>query len=182
MAVSISTEQLTTIMPTCRNAADWCPPLNEAMSRYEIDNPNRVAAFLAQIAQESGELQRLIENLNYSAKGLMKTWPRRFRTLAAAQKYARQQEKIANHVYASRLGNGDEASGDGWRFRGRGLIQVTGRENYRVAGRALTLPLEDEPDLLLQQVIQAPPGRPSVRPPRMWRDRPASPSSGTPCG
>src|SRR5437773_17208 len=103
MAVTITEEQLKTIMPDCSNAAEWCAPLNDAMTRYEIDNPHRVAAFLAQIAHESTELQRLVENLNYSADGLVKTWPKRFPTDDDAQNYARQPEKIANCVYANRL-------------------------------------------------------------------------------
>jgi putative chitinase len=118
------------------------------MDRFEINSSARIAAFLAQVAHESGELRRLVENLNYSAKGLMRVWPKRFPTLEKATAYERQPEKLANYVYAKRLGNGDEASGDGWRFRGRGLLQITGRGNYRTAAKALELRLEDQPDLL----------------------------------
>ena len=110
----------------------------------------RVAAFLAQIAHESQELNRLVENLNYSAAALMSTWPKRFPTLADAEPYARQPERIANRAYANRLGNGAEQSGDGWRYRGRGIIQVTGRGNYHEIGAALALPLDVQPELLEQ--------------------------------
>ena len=89
--------------------------------------------FLAQCAHESAGFTRFHENLNYSAQGLMRTWPSRFPNLEAAAPYARNAEKTANHVYSNRLGNGNEASGDGWRYNGRGCIQLTGRENYRKA-------------------------------------------------
>jgi|SRR5262249_6507477 len=141
---------LQTVVPQCRNAGDWVAPLNGAMARFDISDARRAAAFLAQIAHESNGLRSLTENLNYSVAGLMNTWPKRFPTLAVAQQYAGNPGKIANHVYALRLGNGDEDSGDGWRYRGRGLIQLTGRGNYRAAGSALSLPLEDDPDQLAQ--------------------------------
>ncbi len=151
MTLEVSAEQLTSIMPDCQDPAGWCGPLNAAMSRFQIaDNPYRVAAFLAQIAHESQELNRVVENLNYSAAALMSTWPKRFLTLADAEAYARQPERIANRAYANRLGNGDEPSGDGWRYRGRGLIQMTGRGNYTDVGAALGLPLEAQPELLEQ--------------------------------
>src|SRR5207237_1183036 len=101
-----------------------------------------------QCAHESQELNRLVENLYYSATALARTWPRRFPAVTEAEAYARQPERIANRVYADRLGNGDEDSGDGWRYRGRGIIQITGRGNYREVGAALVLPLEARPALL----------------------------------
>jgi putative chitinase len=149
-ALQIAELQLKSIMPACADTAGWCEVLNATMDPYEINSPHRVAAYLAQIAHESSELNRLVENLNYSAAGLMRTWPNRFPTIAKSQVYARKPEKIANYVYAGRLGNGDETSGDGWRYRGRGLIQITGRENYRAAGVALGLPLDEQPDSLTQ--------------------------------
>jgi putative chitinase len=100
------------------------------MQAYGITAPLRQAAFLAQVVHESGYLAATEENLNYSAQGLMKTWPTRFPTLSLAQVYERQPEKIANKVYANRMGNRDEASGDGWKFRGAGLIQLTGKDNH----------------------------------------------------
>jgi len=151
MPITVTEEQLRSIMPRCGDPGSWCDPLNQAMSRFDIDNPNRAAAFLAQVAHESGQLLHLTENLNYSAQGLLATFPKAFATLDEATAYERAPEKIANRVYANRLGNGAEASGDGWKFRGRGLIQVTGRTNYRDAGTALGLPLEQEPTMLEQQ-------------------------------
>jgi putative chitinase len=136
-----------------------------ACERAIATSPARLAAFLAQIAHESAELARTVENLNYSAAGLRKTWPSRFPTLALAEVYARKPMAIANKVYADRLGNGPEASGDGWRFRGRGLIQLTGRSNYRAAALALGLPLEGEPELLEQ------PGPASRSAAWYWQDR-----------
>lgn len=100
------------------------------LDEYEINTPKRVAAFLAQCGHESGGFVFISENLNYSASGLMRVFPKYFPTQDLANAYARQPEKIANRVYASRMGNGDEASGDGFRYRGRGLIQLTGKDNY----------------------------------------------------
>lgn len=99
------------------------------LARYGIDTPLRLAAFLAQCDHESQGFTRFAENLNYSATGLTATWPKRFPPDIAAQ-YARQPEKIANRAYADRLGNGPEETGDGWRFRGHGYIQITGRDNH----------------------------------------------------
>ncbi len=110
-------------------AERWTQPLRHACGVYEVDTGPRLAAFLAQTGHESAGLSRTIENLNYSADGLRKTWPSRFDE-ATAQEYARQPERIANRVYANRMGNGPEASGDGWKYRGRGLIMNTGRANY----------------------------------------------------
>ena len=144
----LTASQLTAFLPRLRNVDVWIAALNPAMTRFEINSPARVAAFLAQAAHESTEFGGLVENLNYSAVGLTKTFERFFPTLDAAQPYARQPEKIANYVYAKRLGNGDTASGDGWRYRGRGILQITGRGTYRECGAVLALPLEAEPELL----------------------------------
>lgn len=146
----LTEQHLSTIMPACPDPAAWVTPLNNAMNRFDITGSRRMAAFLAQIAHESGQLTRLSENLNYSAKRLMQVWPSRFSTLQKALGYEKKPEKLANHVYAGRLGNGVETSGDGWRFRGRGLIQLTGRGNYRAAGQGIGLPLEEQPELLGQ--------------------------------
>jgi putative chitinase len=148
MADVVSQIELTSFLPSLPRAAEWTAALNAAMDRFEIDTPQRAAAFLAQIAHESGELQRLVENLNYSAARLCAVWPNRFATVDAARPYERSPERLANYVYAKRLGNGDEASGDGWRFRGRGLIQLTGRGNYRSCATAIALPVETEPERL----------------------------------
>lgn len=110
------------------------------------DNALRLCHFLAQVLHESGALIFVSENLNYSAEGLMKTWPKRFPTLDIAQQYARNPEKIANFVYGGRMGNVDP--GDGWKYIGRGLIQITGRDNYRRFGGLVGADLEGEPALV----------------------------------
>jgi putative chitinase len=122
-------------------------PLNETCAAFDITTPLRVAHFLAQTAHESAGYTALVENLNYGAPGLLATWPKRFDAERAAA-YARQPEKIANYVYADRMGNGPESSGDGWRFRGRGILQLTGRATYRAAGEMLATDLEVQPELL----------------------------------
>ena len=111
--------------------------LNVMLPKYGIDNKERVACFLGQTAHESGGYTKLTENLNYSAQGLCKTWPKRFPTQKSAEPYHRNPEKIANKVYSNRLGNGNEASGDGWKYRGRGAIQTTGKENYEELSQAI---------------------------------------------
>lgn len=151
----ITEDQFRRIMPNSTNTKVWTNALNEAMVRYDINNYHRVAAFLAQVAHESSELNRLVENLNYSAKRLMQVWPYRFPTLEKAMQYERNPQKLANYVYAKDSGNGEEAGGDGWRFRGRGIIQITGRGNYRETGQALGLPLELEPGLLEKPEVAA---------------------------
>lgn len=107
--------------------------------------------FLGQILHESGMLERLEEGLSYSAERLMAVWPKRFPTLGDAQPYARSPEALANRVYGSRLGNTEP--GDGWRYRGRGLVQITGRGNYRATGEALGIDLEADPDQLAAPAI-----------------------------
>lgn len=109
----------------------WLHPVRETCERYEILTKERASMFLAQVAHESDSFRRTVENLNYSALGLRRTFGRYFPTDETAQEFARQPEKIANRVYANRLGNGDESSGDGWKYRGRGLIQLTGKDNVR---------------------------------------------------
>lgn len=129
MGSLVSYELLCTIT-TPELAERWVEALGETCDRFQIDTPYRVAGFLSQIAHESGGFRFVVENLNYSAAALMRAWPNRFPTLEAAQRYANQPEKIANSVYANRMGNGDEKSGDGWAYRGRGLLQLTGKNNY----------------------------------------------------
>lgn len=125
--------------------------LNEGMEHYQINTPDRVCAFIAQVAHECADFRRVEENLNYSWQGLRNTWPTRFPTAEFAQQYHRQKEKIANYVYANRFGNGNEASGDGWRFRGRGLIQTTFHDNYKAYAEAIgDASIISEPSLLAQ--------------------------------
>lgn len=118
------------------------------IEKFNIDGPLRLSHFLSQCAHESGNFKFLRENLNYSADGLRKIFPKYFPTLEAANKYARQPEKIANKVYGSRMGNGDEASGDGFKFRGRGYIQLTGKDNYAAFDKFVDDDIMADPDLV----------------------------------
>ncbi len=132
------------------------PNFNKVLSQYGINKSRlRFRHFMAQVAHESAHFSRLEENLNYSASGLRKVFGKYFPTDADAEAYARQPEKIANRVYANRMKNGDEASGDGWRYRGRGFIQLTGRENYQTIGAKLGLPLEEDPDAVSRDAVVA---------------------------
>ena len=132
-------------------AALWLPELTATMARFQIDSPKRQAAFLSQIGVESAGLTELRENLDYSVQGLLNTWPLHF-TPELAHEYGRteahpaNEPMIANIAYANRMGNGSPESGDGWLYRGRGAIQLTGRANYRQTGAALGLTLEQHPE------------------------------------
>ena len=125
----------------------FLPHLQGLDCGFQINTPLRWAAFIAQAAHESNEFQALEENLNYSALGLIATWPKRF-DQAKAQQYARQPQKIANYVYANRMGNGDEASGDGFAHRGRGLFQITGKDGYKLHGGLLGVNLLTDPSIV----------------------------------
>jgi putative chitinase len=127
---------------------DWVDALNETFERFDISSPIRQACFIGQAGHECGNFRILEENLNYRAETLMKVWPRRFPTLEFAKQYERNPKKIANMVYANRMGNRDEASGDGYRFRGRGAFQTTGHSGYYHAGQALGVDFVMEPDLV----------------------------------
>lgn len=124
----------------------WLEPLLETFEKYDISTPKRQACFLGQIMHESGSFKFTKENLNYSAKALMATWPSRFPDMEIASQFERQPEKIANKVYSGRMGNTED--GDGAKYIGRGLIQVTGKENYTHCGEALGLDLIANPQLL----------------------------------
>lgn len=128
----------------------WLEPLNKTFEKYEINTPTRQAAFIGQCGHESANFKTLEENLNYSAKGLMATWPSRFPTIEIATQFERNPEKIANKVYGGRADLGNTEDGDGWRFHGRGLIQLTGRSNYTVCGLALDKPFAELPELVLE--------------------------------
>jgi putative chitinase len=143
----VTPAQLRLILPQCRDVAFWSRELQNAVP-YGVNTRARWAAFIAQIAHESAQFTRLVEGLSYSVRGLMTTWPQRFPTERVAQPFARNPERLANYVYANRLGNGPPESGDGWRYRGRGLIQITGKANYAEAGVALKLPLVAQPAML----------------------------------
>jgi putative chitinase len=126
----------------------WFEALSSILPEYEINTPERVAAFLAQTAHESGGYKALKENLNYRAESLLRTFPKYFKNLEEARSYERQPEKIANRVYANRMGNGGESTGDGFQYLGRGLIQLTGKDNYTLFAAAIDTPLEEIPEYL----------------------------------
>ena len=142
----IAVQQLLQILPNAGQVAGvFVPVLNTAMSRYQIIGLKRVAAFIAQVGHESSQLMHLLESLSYSADALRKTWPSRF-DMDLASATARKPEQIANIAYGNRMGN--STPGDGWKYRGRGLIQITGKSNYRACGEALGLDLIAQPELL----------------------------------
>lgn len=148
----ITVEQFSHLFPRNAHPQVWVDALNEVLPSYEINTPARVAAFLAQCGHESGGFTVLQENLNYSADGLNKIFKKYFPTLESATPYARNPEAIANRVYSNRMGNGDEASGEGWKYRGRGPIQLTGKSNYAECSDFLFQDdtLLQNPDLLLE--------------------------------
>lgn len=127
----VTVEQFKQLFPRCIDPAGWVASMEEVFPTYGINTKQRCAAFIAQCGHESGGWVAFEENLNYSAAGLVNMFHKRFPTLESATPYARQPEKIANKVYSDRLGNGNEASGDGWKYRGRGPIQITGLDNYK---------------------------------------------------
>ena len=132
------------------------PVLNEIIGEYEINkNPRRFSHFMAQIAHETSHFAALEENLWFSAEGLRRLFPGSFDNIDHAREFARRPEMIANRIYADRKGNGDEMSGDGYRFRGRGFLMLTGRENYRRIGNRLNIDLEQEPDQVTQDLAIA---------------------------
>lgn len=130
-------------------SAELAAALNKTCERFDIDTRNRRAGFIAQIGHESAAFKFRVENLNYSAQGLRKIFPKYFPTDALAAAYARQPEKIANRVYASRMGNGDEKSGDGWKFRGKGFIQITGKFNTANFAKFMEMSIDDALKYLL---------------------------------
>lgn len=137
-------EQVREILKGNAEADAWYEAMVDILPKYDIVTEARVAGFIAQTAHESGGYKVLQENLNYSADGLNKIFPKYFKNAGRdANQYARQPEKIANVVYASRMGNGDTASGDGWKHRGRGLIQLTGKENYTNFAKAIGKSLDE---------------------------------------
>jgi putative chitinase len=132
-----------------KNPGEWLAAIQSACEEFKINTPKQIAAFIAQTAHESAGYTRLTENLNYSAEALMRVWPKRFPSKIVADAFARNPELIANQVYSSRMGNGPVQSGDGWKFIGRGLKQLTGKDNYTRCGNALGFNLVENPELLL---------------------------------
>ena len=145
--MQITQEQLAQILPGNPYVEHWCDALNKILPDYDISTPNRIAAFLGETYVESAGYTALHENLNYTAQSLCRVWPSHFNASIADQ-YAHNPEKIANRAYAGRMGNGPEESGDGWKFCGRGLIQVTGRNNYQAFADSLQMSIDDVPDFL----------------------------------
>jgi len=141
--MELTKDQLKQLLPKNQYINHWHRALSQLLPDYEINTPQRIAAFIAQCAHESGGFVFLTENLNYRAESLMKTFPKYFQDMATAKAYEKKAEKIANRVYANRMGNGDEASGDGFRYRGRGLIQLTGKTNYQWFAASLEISPEE---------------------------------------
>lgn len=159
--MTVTREQLLAIMPNAKSVVDkYLPVINKYSKEFGITTKSRMAFFLANVAHESGEMRHVVENLNYSAAGLVKTWSTRFSSQKTSNKlyapdYANRPVQIANVVYANRMGNGDTASGDGWRFRGRGFFGLTGKDNYkayqtylRKGGMVVDLMTTDGADLI----------------------------------
>ena len=144
----LTEDKLRELLPGNPYISYWHSALSRCLPDYDINTPQRVAAFMAQCAHESGGFKFLKENLNYRAESLCRVWPKYFPNLEIAKQYAQNQEKIANRAYANRMGNGDEASGDGWKFCGRGLIQLTGRNNYQAFADSIETDIEDIPAYL----------------------------------
>jgi len=144
----LSQEQLAQLIPDNDYVEYWHNAMEKCFPDYDIDSPHRIAAFVAQCAHESGGFVFLKENLNYRAESLVRVWPKYFKDLATAKQYAHNQEAIANRAYANRMGNGPESSGDGYRFCGRGLIQLTGRSNYQAFADSIETDINDIPAYL----------------------------------
>jgi len=141
--MELTKEQLRELLPKNPYIDHWHRALSQLLPDYEINTPQRIAAFIAQCAHESGNFVFLTENLNYKAESLMKIFGKYFKDMTTAKAYEKKPEKIANRIYANRMGNGDEASGDGWRYRGRGLIQLTGKTNYTWFAASLEISAEE---------------------------------------
>lgn len=147
----ITISQLRRIIPQNKYVEHWHHALEQLLPDYDINTPKRIAAFLAQCAHESGGFSTIVENLNYKPQALRRLFPKYFPDDVTANQYCakpNKQEAIANRIYASRMGNGDEHSGDGYRFRGRGLIQLTGRTNYQSFADSLEMSIDDVPEYL----------------------------------
>ena len=145
----LTQDQLAQMIPGNQHVSYWYDALSRCLPDYDITSQARLAAFIAQCAHESGNFISIVENLNYRAESLMKTWPSHFPNMDIANQYAHNQQAIANKVYANRMGNGDEASGDGYKYCGRGLIQITGKSNYQQFADSISTPLDQIPDFLV---------------------------------
>ena len=141
-------DQLTQLLSGNQYVHEWFEALTNVLPQYDITSAQRVAAFISQCGHESNGFTAIKENLNYRAESLVKVWPRSFPDANTAQKYAHNPEMIANRAYANRMGNGDESSGDGFKFCGRGLIQLTGRNNYQLFANSKQMNIDDIPAYL----------------------------------
>ena len=149
--MELTLQQLKQLLPKNPDVEQWYEALSKILPEYEINTPQRIAAFIAQCGHESGGFMTLKENLNYRAETLRKVFPKYFPTDAMAAEYVakpNKKEAIANRVYANRMGNGPEESGDGYRYCGRGLIQLTGKTNYTLFAASVGIPLEEVPEYL----------------------------------
>lgn len=149
--MELTLDQLKQLLPKNQYVDEWHQALSQVLPEYEIDTPQRIAAFIAQCSHESAGFTVLKENLNYRATTLRKVFPKYFPDDATAEYYANlpnKQEAIANRVYANRMGNGDERSGDGFRYCGRGLIQLTGKQNYSWFAASIDMPVEETSEYL----------------------------------
>ncbi len=144
----LTKEQLAQLIPGNPYIDYWYGALEQLLPDYDINTPQRVAAFIAQCAHESGGFKFIKENLNYKAASLRRVFPKYFPDDALAARYANKPEMIANRVYGNRMGNGPEESGDGFRYCGRGLIQLTGKNNYEEFAMSIETPVEEIPDYL----------------------------------
>jgi putative chitinase len=150
--MELTLQQLKQLLPRNPYVDHWHSALAQLLPDYEINSPQRIAAFIAQCAHESGGFTALKENLNYKPATLRKIFPKYFPDDAIANEYCsrpNKQEAIANRVYANRMGNGDEASGDGWKYAGKGLIQLTGKQNYTWFAASLKITVEEASEYLL---------------------------------
>ena len=141
--MELTKEQLKQLLPKNPYIDQWHHALSQLLPDYEINTPQRIAAFIAQCAHESGNFIFLSENLNYKAESLVKIFSKYFKDIETAKQYEKQPAKIANKIYADRMGNGNEASGDGFKYRGRGLIQLTGKTNYTWFAASLEITPEE---------------------------------------
>ena len=156
MLTETQLRQILPLLPLAK-LQQYLPHLNAAMQTYGINTLLRTAAFIAQTAHESAQYNRMLESMNYTkAAGIRATWPSRFPTEASALPYVSNEAKLGNFVYANRMGNGDTASGDGFKYRGRGVIQLTGRDGYRSASEVVGQDLEANPELARNPEIAFP--------------------------
>lgn len=146
----VTPSQLKTVFPSCRDPSLWVSLFQPVFDEFQITTIARQNMWVAQCGFESSSFNVLRENLSYGPDQLQKVWPRYFPDEATAQRFARRPVDLGNYVYANRLGNGDAASGDGFTYRGGGLIELTGRLNYKTIGGMLNMPLEDRPALVEQ--------------------------------